>query len=65
MKDLYIRMIQTLQEYKHTPEDRLIHYMSERLDKSLDTYNTELSTSIEYLGRREPSKMVRKIINDK
>lgn len=63
LKNLCQNMLTELQEYKHTPEDRLLHYMNKRLCESLNTYHKELSESIDYLSRRkDPSKIVRKMM---
>ena len=55
-------MIKDLQNYKHDPQERLLYYMNTRLNKSLNTYYTEINESLEYLShRKDPSSIIRKI----
>lgn len=62
LRDTCISMLNNIQEYKHSPKELLLYYMNKRLNKSLETYYTELSESIEYLSRRkDPTKIVRKM----
>ena len=57
-----LKMIQELKEYRRSPADVLMQCMSERLDKSLETYNKELTDSSEYLARRkDPANTVRRM----
>ena len=61
IKPIYYRILEELQNYKRPKEELLIQYMTQRLDQSLDSYFKDLNTSTEYLSRRNPVKLVRKI----
>lgn len=55
-------MIRDLQKYKgHTKEELLLQNVSERLNKSLESYNKELEQSIKYLAKKNELRMIRKI----
>jgi hypothetical protein len=55
-------MILDLQKYKgHTKEELLLQNVSERLNKSLESYNKELEQSIKYLAKKNELRMIRKI----
>lgn len=62
LKNICLRMLCDLQNYKHDPQERLLYYMDARLNKSLNTYQEELAESLEYLSHRsDPAKIMRKI----
>lgn len=56
------RTIKELQQYKgQSREDILMKRVTERLDKSFETYQKELSDSTEYLLRRKEINVLRKL----
>lgn len=56
------RNIKELQQYKgQSREDILMKRVTERLDKSFETYQKELSDSTEYLLRRKEINVLRKL----
>lgn len=56
------RAIKELQQYKgQSKEEILMKRVSERLDKSFETYQKELADSTEYLLRRKEINVLRKL----
>ena len=56
------RALNELQQYKgQSKEDILMKRVAERLDKSFETYQKELSDSTEYLLRRKEINVLRKL----
>lgn len=56
------RALKELQQYKgQSKEDILMKRVAERLDKSFETYQKELSDSTEYLLRRKEINVLRKL----
>ena len=61
IKQWCYQTLKELRQFKRSKEELLLMYMSERLDHSLDNYIKDLNKSAEYLSRRNPVKLVRKI----
>lgn len=59
-KDLY-NIIDDLNRYKRDKSKLLTFYVNERLNKSLETYYKELSSSFDYLNHRDGVKVMKDI----
>lgn len=55
-------LLDMLNQYHHTKDEALYRATAARLDKVLDTYVEELETSVDYLARRTPETLMRKLI---
>lgn len=61
MTDILLDILHEL-SYYHTPTDRLLEkYVTERLDKSINTYRKELTLSIGYLERADSLKVLKTV----
>ena len=54
-------LLQELSKYHRTRADALYDAIATRLDKSLHSYTSDLDDSFNYLQRRKPDKLMRKI----
>lgn len=50
-----------LSKYHRSKSDIIYDCINNRLNKSLESYNSELNDSFEYLARRKPEKIMRKL----
>lgn len=50
-----------LSQYKRDKSELLPYYVNMRLTKSLQTYYSELNSSIQYLYNKDPIKVVKKL----
>lgn len=60
IKDIDI-LLQELSKYHRSRADAFYDAVAKRLDKSLDAYNSDLDDSFNYLQRRKPDKLMRKL----
>lgn len=64
MVELLNSMLNDLSHHKGTSKDDLLYkYIRERLNKSYNTYLSELDISAEYLGRRTDKNVLKKMNN--
>jgi hypothetical protein len=64
MTELLESMLKDLSHYKGiSKEDLLYKYIRERLNKSYNTYLSELDSSAKYLGRRTDKNVLKKMNN--
>ena len=54
-------LLQDLSKYHRSSADAFYDAVAKRLDKSLDAYNSDLDDSFNYLQRRKPDKLMRKL----
>lgn len=58
-------MLKDLSLYHRNKNDLKILYINERLNKSLETYYKELSSSLDYLSNRNQENLAKKVRNMK
>ena len=58
-------MLKDLSLYHRNKSDLKILYINERLNKSLETYYKELSSSLDYLSNRNQENLAKKVRNMK
>lgn len=58
-------MLKDLGLYHRNKNDLKILYINERLNKSLETYYKELSSSLDYLSNRNQENLAKKVRNMK
>ena len=64
MTNTLLLMLKDLQRYKGTSKgDLLYKYIRDRLDKSYNTYISELDNSAKYLERRTEKNVLKKMNN--
>lgn len=62
MKTTIEHMLNEINKYKNTDkEDILLEAINTRLDKSFQSYQSELAQGIEYLARRNELNVIRKM----
>lgn len=61
MIDRINSLLLELSSYHRGKDDILYQAVSKRLSKSLETYDYELSRSVNYLASRRPDKLMRKL----
>lgn len=60
-KEFCTANLMLLKKYKRNRDELMFNYVSERLAKSLKTYDDELEDSLKYLERRKQLNLIRKI----
>ena len=58
-------ILKDLSLYHRNKNDLKILYINERLNKSLETYYKELSSSLDYLSNRNQENLAKKVRNMK
>jgi NADH dehydrogenase FAD-containing subunit len=53
------KMLSDISKYKRNKDDLLEVYIKERLNKSLETYYNQLSSSLEYLVSKDGVKVLK------
>lgn len=61
MKTLLYNILEELNTYNRKKSTLLDSYISERLDKSLSTYQNDISKSLEYLIYKDNSKVLKNL----
>ena len=61
MIDNLNKMLDDISKYKRNKDDLLEMYIKERLNKSLETYYNQLSSSLEYLISKDSVRVLKKI----
>lgn len=50
-----------LHNHKHKKEELLIYYINKRLTESLESYYSELSSSVKFLNDKEELRVLKKL----
>ncbi len=53
------KMLADISKYKRNKDDLLEMYIKERLNKSLETYYNQLSSSLEYLASKDGVRVLK------
>ena len=61
MKYELLSMLHELENYKHSKEELMALYVSERLSKSFDMYDKELRYSIDFLKQKHEKSLLKRI----
>ena len=64
MIDNLNKMLDDISKYKRNKDDLLEMYIKERLNKSLETYYNQLSSSLEYLISKDSVRVLKKFLFD-
>lgn len=54
-------ILNDLENYKHLKSQLKYDYISERLSNNLNIYNEELKSKLQYLKRKKPDSVLRKL----
>ena len=61
MIDNLNKMLNDISKYKRNKDDLLEMYIKERLNKSLETYYNQLSSSLEYLISKDSVRVLKNL----
>ena len=61
MKSTLIEMLKTIEGYKHSKSELMPVYITERLNKSFESYRKELQQSILFLTRKHEKSILKRL----
>ena len=61
MKQMLNKMLQELSTYKRDRSELMLHYVSDRLNKSFNEYDKELQQSINYLTKKHEKSLLKRM----
>ena len=61
MKQVLLDNLKILQGYKHSKEELMLRYVSERLNKSYETYQKELSQGLSFLEQKHEKSLLKRL----